>query len=417
MVLAPQCSLIANENLLKVGALVGRKLFEGGHFSFASLSACQGMHLEEAEKLVSSEEARRTLPESFIWEVETFETLNQVNNALQNLHGQLCEFLSTAARTGLNAMDDYPSQSKLASSALRNLVHEPHLSSPSSNWAASAKFKELQENWNSGLSNFLTKFKPSPQDLCCFLLRAQREQLFYVAMGFSQHLNAISLSLLHYARGRLLTSQSSPIWSFRFKYNQIEQSLNLRETIFESLVQFQPAWLFKIQSMIMEDKIPPASQEMHDRLLQLNELYQLLHRQEKNVWLGKNAALSTAPSTASSTHLDLDESPATKENVTACANFCFVKALGRQLFAHGVEPKDCRHLEEKLFEYAGQHKSFVAEILDDEILRLAQNITQEQLAEAKLRVRLEDEEYPLSVSFRAKVVQLSGLSGLAQAET
>lgn len=81
-------------------------------------------------------------------------------------------------------------------------------------------------------------------------------------------------------------------------------------------------------------------------------------------------------------------------------NFAYVDRLGAQLLRFGEPETEVAALRTGLFEYAQKSKVTCAEMIEDEILRLRPKINAENLARARLEVRLSDPEHLLSVARR-----------------
>ncbi len=84
-------------------------------------------------------------------------------------------------------------------------------------------------------------------------------------------------------------------------------------------------------------------------------------------------------------------------------NMIYGRRFVVQLAKLGEDVIEVKKLEEKLKVYCSEYKIRLSEIKNEEFQHLANNISAENIAKARLELRLNDEEYPLSVAYREVV--------------
>lgn len=83
-------------------------------------------------------------------------------------------------------------------------------------------------------------------------------------------------------------------------------------------------------------------------------------------------------------------------------NQVFIDRLGHQLSRKNEDSLNIKTLQKKMFEQNSNKVSF-NDLIDEEIHNLNQSISKENITRARLEMRLNDTEYPLSVAYREYV--------------
>jgi hypothetical protein len=364
---------------LALGLTVGRRLFESGHFSFAALSAARALSLAEAKEIVSATEARSHLPGRLVREAETLASLRYLASATGILGETIEAFLAFLAHTELNHVDSLPvPTARLAADALAYLAIASGGRARLS--ATLAAFERTAATWEERLARALGNSHPTPLSFDGLLGPAEERLLLDALVVLAERTEALHRALCRLARTRLLAPGNLPWASDRAR---------ARDTLFALVVDKPSQDAETALSHLVEGRAREAALSLQESI-------------------ARTAALEAA---LRSEHMTgRDAAPGSARRDLTLENAAYVESLGRQLRLQGVDAAEADDLSRATLDYASHHGSPCAEILDDELARLGPRIPREALVRARLRVRHEDRDYPLSVAARSAILQVTGHS-------
>lgn len=371
-----------DEAALAVALPVGRRLFENGHFAFATLSASAHLPLSEAKLVVTPQDIRTMLPHRLPEEASLLAGLSFLRTALQTLWNRTEAFFVHLATSELNHVDALPvSTARLAGDALAYLasaqptVPEGHAVSQ----AAAA--------WGARLAQALAKPSSSPTDFSGFLTLNEeatlRKEVFLALVSAE----TLGRALQSFAKIRLTSLAAahperagSPGW--------LAAHTHARKALFNAVLDGEPMFASQGHAALLADH----------SLETCLATEALLHHGQTLLGLLRQDVEASRLTKAGSGHRDL-----------ALENAAYVASLERQLLLQGIETDDAKTLVHEALAYASHHGSPCADLLDDEMLRMAPRVSREALVRARLHVRHDDRDYPLSVAARNSVLELCSL--------
>jgi hypothetical protein len=349
---------------------VGRRLFENGHFAFAALSAPAHLPLHEAKMTVSPLDVRTALPERLLAEASLLTGLGVVAEALRGLWARTEAFFVHLATSELNHVDALPvPTARLAGDVLAYLA-TPH--------APDANLATASEAWKSRLTTTLGRATACPADFAGFLSLEEEATLRSVAFGILVQAETLDRALRGFAKIRITSLTPTPSGSAGSPAS-LETRTRARKALFTAVLGGETTLASSGHTSLLEGRPVDACLAVEASLLQSQHLLDLLrHDVEASRTKG-----------AGSGHRDM-----------ALENAAYGAALERQLRLQGVDAMEATTLVREVVAYAAHHASPCAEILDDEMLRMAPRISREALVRARLHVRHDDRDYPLSVAAR-----------------
>lgn len=87
-------------------------------------------------------------------------------------------------------------------------------------------------------------------------------------------------------------------------------------------------------------------------------------------------------------------------------NKIYIKCFLNQLVKLGEQVTEVKNLEPKLHLFSSEHNVRISTILDEEIHKLTNSMSMQNIANARLELRLNDDAYPLSVNYREFIKSL-----------
>jgi hypothetical protein len=356
----------------KLAGLLGRKLFESGHYHFAEASAVCGLSLEVAQGVARLEDLAAQF-DARLWNgLRALQALIYSVELCIRLDRDFFGFLETTAKSDLNRIRTRPTFSEIGLSIQQFLSAEKK-ALKNTLLDCSVGLEKLHAEWQVNLESCLEKSKIGPVSLVQLLPLAFEPAVVEIVTDLKLHMEILNRWQSHFYNALLGTYQP-----FGFK--------STREPFARAVRDFDA---LRVHTLLTtkQDFQRPHKESTEAVTFAFSNL-EFLFIGFSLIQLAREDLLHFA------------EQPS---QALLNENFYYAEALEKQLRSMGLDAKIAGQLNFKLFNYCEGHATRAMDLLDDELQKLCPMVSKEMITAARLKVRLEDVSFPLSVQFKENV--------------
>lgn len=365
---------------------LGKRLHEGGDLGFADVAALGGdmadfdgstlaQYLARIEGRTGSDFCTRYI--QFLgleWALKRYALLEEL----------LVKYFANQAQRHLNLLSHMPAVGTVSALALQSLAtHSLFVTGPFAD-GFKTKWNDVTNQLSGGLSTLMKAKQLGGEDIRLSIPSALRADFGVIASLFVASAQNAS-TLLRYFSGHLGARQSiGPRPGDDSLLNRMSRYLDLRRHVLSDLKTQEHAAVWDLaRNHIFEgrfiDFVECMSQVIEQTELLVKRLFDL---ESKGM---------TQISRADTIELEC---------------YVYVERIGVQLLALGEDTDSIVRLKNALYDYALKSRVPCLEMLDEEVQRLSTQIRKESLTRARLEVRLNDFDFPLSVAHKDWVLGL-----------
>ena len=360
------------EQAYKVLGLLGRKLFESGHYAYAQASSIAGLPVAEAQSFFPLDQISSDLPMGFWHKLRGLLCLTYTRELIALLESDFVGLLEKIAKQDLNRIRSKPTFSEVGFAIKSGLDHD--LSALSHSLGDCRSLLEgLYEKWEAKLNAALLLSKIAPQKLTELFEEQDKGVLDQVCAALT------------------LRAECLANWQIQFHFclQESHRPILVSATHRDLLERIRAFEAHRVQSFLTR---PSLFREAQWNESEAEKKCDLLLT---DIYLGLQL-LQLTKEEHNQISLTLGESLQSE-------NDSYTAALKNQLQEMGVAAPTAQALRQQLFAYCQEHATRAIDVLDDELQKLSPTVPKDLIAAARLKVRMEDLSFPLSVRFRESV--------------
>lgn len=365
----------------------GRRLFAAGLHEFAELASQVSKNKDEVHFSRSAGDWLSKLGQRsgslFFHQFVEATALESVLRSLRSLERGALKYFASLSQKNLNVIDGMPSTSQLSARSLECVLAASFFRASDATGARTG-WERHAARLEKGLVTALAKNQLDASDCQGLALHEHEGELATVGLCIIASLETLTHTLDFWLT-RAPTIQPG---GFRLDDERLvartRAFIELRERCLNDYdCERGRHLLHKARSLVLARRFEDFAQVVTEQLAALQRLV---------------STLSELDSKAISVPV--------RENTLTYESLVYVEAFANKLKSLGEVSDDVDKLKESLFNYSMRCKVPCGDVLDEEVVKLAPLLRKESITRAKLELRLNDPQYPLSVVSKETIMRL-----------